>query len=268
MGFSLCHWLTFVLVARRSVDVTDHHIPRHILYLLLSWDRTGMCCGCAQCFHCIALICSTVHTSLLVPFIFFLFATVHLLLMFIYSHAYRTTRKYFASTRHTEFGQSYQGCLCGFGFCSRFVDTLTKTRPDHCTCTMLASTSLLCLLYCSRRWLLKWKVRVDVKLVQLRYSRLIRLLLSYLGLNSFCWLRLSFFHPTNRCNSSTGSLGLYNPYFFAWIFVGVLSAIYSFAWDVLHDWGLFQKNNQHKYLRKKITYSPAVCGSGCPLSRQ
>jgi hypothetical protein len=54
------------------------------------------------------------------------------------------------------------------------------------------------------------------------------------------------------------TLGLYNGYFFIWLLVGLISTVYSFVWDVVHDWGLWQKKAVFWRLRKKITYSPTV----------
>ncbi|KAJ3022006.1 Xenotropic and polytropic retrovirus receptor 1 [Thoreauomyces humboldtii] len=39
-----------------------------------------------------------------------------------------------------------------------------------------------------------------------------------------------------------------------WIFFAVVASMYSYFWDVWFDWGLFQRNSKHKYLRKVIVY--------------
>ncbi|KND02878.1 uncharacterized protein SPPG_01959 [Spizellomyces punctatus DAOM BR117] len=41
-----------------------------------------------------------------------------------------------------------------------------------------------------------------------------------------------------------------------WILSAIFASMYAYAWDVLYDWGLLQKNKYHKYLRKVIVYPP------------
>ncbi|TPX62735.1 hypothetical protein SpCBS45565_g06949 [Spizellomyces sp. 'palustris'] len=36
----------------------------------------------------------------------------------------------------------------------------------------------------------------------------------------------------------------------------IFASLYAYAWDVLYDWGLLQKNKHHNYLRKVIVYPP------------
>lgn len=52
----------------------------------------------------------------------------------------------------------------------------------------------------------------------------------------------------------SGSTGM--QYF--WIFSSVMTATYSYFWDIWYDFGLFQPNTVHKYLRKEIIFPPWV----------
>lgn len=40
-----------------------------------------------------------------------------------------------------------------------------------------------------------------------------------------------------------------------WIILAGSSSIFSYLWDIKFDWGFFQKEAQHKFLREKLSYS-------------
>ena len=55
------------------------------------------------------------------------------------------------------------------------------------------------------------------------------------------------------------STGTFGAYFVLWVIFAAINFVYTFTWDVKMDWSLFQKGTKHRFLRKKITYSPKVC---------
>lgn len=42
-----------------------------------------------------------------------------------------------------------------------------------------------------------------------------------------------------------------------WLVFAAISTIYSYIWDIKMDWGLFQKNDKHPFLRKYLNFEPA-----------
>ncbi|KAI8585980.1 EXS family-domain-containing protein [Geranomyces variabilis] len=46
-----------------------------------------------------------------------------------------------------------------------------------------------------------------------------------------------------------------------WILFAILASCYAYFWDVWFDWGLFQRQNKNKYLRKVIVYPKWVYGT-------
>ena len=50
-----------------------------------------------------------------------------------------------------------------------------------------------------------------------------------------------------------------NAFFYLWILAAVVNSSYTFAWDILKDWGLFAKNaGENKFLREEVVYAHKV----------
>lgn len=63
----------------------------------------------------------------------------------------------------------------------------------------------------------------------------------------------------------------FNPFFYLWILSSIISSMFAYLWDIILDWGLFDKNaGNNKFLREEIVYSSVVSAlllKRCPCDR-
>lgn len=49
-----------------------------------------------------------------------------------------------------------------------------------------------------------------------------------------------------------------NAFFILWIISAIINTCYTYTWDIKMDWGLFDNNNENKFLREEIVYSRKI----------